>query len=189
MATIQEVAQARGAFYKAAQGARLFLASQATAGVSVASLTIGTTAPFSLYNPADSRVNAVIRRVRMGYVSGTFGAGTLYHAVNSNPLAAASTGTAITTKGPGLVSGGGPLCTPLTTVTLPVAPTVVFPFAVLEASLATTAVPPWVVDDAVDGAIIIPPGCTWSIEGVTAAGTSPVAVFGVIWEEVSLEAA
>ena len=120
----------------------------------------------------------------MGYVSGTLGAGSIWHLVNEDDQQTVPTGTPIT-EIPGKAGGPGPKCIALTTATI-VAPSIVRPFCSLGASLATTAAAPWQVRDEVDGAIIIPPGCAYSLHGTAAAGTTPLVVFGVTWEEVPI---
>lgn len=119
----------------------------------------------------------------MGYISGTLGAGTVWHLVNRDPTAAAPTGTAIS-EIPAKVTGGVGKGIALTTATLAAAPSILRAFASLQASLASTAVAPWQVEEDVDGSIIIPPGCTYSLQATAASGTSPLVAFGVTWEEV-----
>lgn len=180
--TIQDVAQARGAFHKAAAGNRIYHGMTAVAGVAPGT-AIGTTAPIALYNPLGSGVYLSVLAAHMAYVSGTIGVGSVLHCVNIDPAAAATTGTAITKVGGRLVqaAGQGRL---FTTATLPVTPTVVRPFCSLSPWLATTVLAPYRVEDLVNGVILIPPGCTWSLESVAAAGTTPLVTFGVTWEEI-----
>jgi hypothetical protein len=182
----QEVVQKHGRYYNAARFGRLFSAQTAVTGVAPGT-AIGTTAAFSLHNPFGSGVYIAVRKVSMGYISGTFGAGTVFHCVNSNPQAAAPSGTAIT-EVPGIVNGNGPNGIALTTVTLAANPTPVRPFASLGASLASTAAAPWRIEEELEGEIILPPGCTYSLEAVAAAGTSPLVAFGVTWEEIGVDA-
>jgi len=122
----------------------------------------------------------------MGYVSGTLGAGMVVYAANVNPIAAAVTGTDITVRNMllgGARSDGQTIA--LTTSTLPVAPDIIRPAFLLDASLATTAAvgaKPMV--DYVDGAIVLAPGSTLTLHGIAAAGSSPRVVFGNIWAEL-----
>lgn len=176
-------AQLSGRYQEAVLRGRCFSGGTAVTGVAPGT-SIGTTAAFSLYNPAASNVNLVVLRATMGYVSGTLGAGVIHWLANTNNAAAASTGTAISS--PNCLLGGGYAAVgrPLTTVTLPVAPTVLRPFVSLGASLATTAVQPWQIAEDVDGEFVVTPGCTLSLHGTAAAGTSPLVVFGILWEEV-----
>lgn len=179
-----EVIARRGKLYVAASNGRLYHASTVATGVAPGT-AIGTTAAFSLYNPAASGVNLIVKKVSMGYISGTLGAGTVWHLVNSTASAAATTGTAITAI-PGKLNSGTASGKPLTTATLPAAPEIVRPFASLQASLATTAVAPWQVQEDLEDGIVIPEGCTYSLHATAAAGTSPLVAFGVTWEELTI---
>jgi len=177
----QEVVEKHGRLYDAARDGRLFHASTPATGVAPGT-AIGTTAAFSLHNPAGSGMNVAIRKVSMGYISGTLGAGTVWHLINDDPQADAPTGTAIVEEA-GVVDDSGPRAVALTTATI-AAPKIIRPFCSLGASLATTAVEPWQVQEDVEGGIIIPPGCTYSLHATAAGGTSPLVAFGVTWEEI-----
>ena len=179
----QDVALKHGRYYDAAIDGRLFHASTAATGVAPGT-AIGTTAAFSLHNPLGSAVDLAILVASMAYISGTLGAGVVWHLVNLDPSAAAPTGTAITER-PGRVTGGSGQGVALTTATLAVAPAIIRPFCSLGASLASTATAPWQVVEDVGGAIILPPGCTYSLHATAAAGTSPLVAFGVTWEEIA----
>lgn len=176
------VSQLHGRYYEQALRGRLFYAQTALTGVAPGT-ALGTTGAFSLYNPVASGKNLVILEGAMGYVSGTLGAGVVNWAANTNPSAAATTGTAITAVN-ALLGGAASVAAPRTTSTLPVTPTAVRVFGSLQASLASTAVAPWQIRDVVDGAIIVTPGCTITLHATAAAGSSPLVVFSVLWEEV-----
>lgn len=145
--------------------------------------SIATTAAFSLYNPLGSGVNLIVLRTSVSYLSGTLGAGALLYTANVNPAAAATTGTAITSTNAYFGAGAPAKGAPLTTATLPVTPTLIRPFCGLQASLASTATSPWQLMEDVKGEFIIAPGCTLSLMGVSAAGTSPLVLIGMTWEE------
>ena len=182
---VQEVQQRHGRLYRPSRDGRVFHAMTAVTGVAPGT-SIGTTAPFSLHNPPGSGVTIAIQKVVMGYVSGTLGAGVISHCVNTNLSEAVPTGTAITERS-AIVGGGGYAAAKgvaLTTSTLANAPVPIRPFASLQASLASTAVAPWQIQDDVDGAILLPEGGSYSPQGTTAAGSSPLVVFGVTWEEI-----
>ena len=80
---------------------------------------------------------------------------------------------------------GGPLskAKPFTTATVPSAPKVMRVFGSLQASLASTAVAPWIIEDKVDGAIIVPPGCAAQLQATAAGGSSPLVVYSVSYRE------
>jgi len=125
-----------------------------------------------------------VLRAAMAYLSGTLGAGPIVYAANVNPAAAAVTGTAIVPTNALLGSQLQAVGAPKTTATLPATPTILRPFASLGASLATTAVQPWQIVEDVDGEFEIGPGAALSLMGACAAGTSPLVLFGMTWEEV-----
>lgn len=174
--------QVHGKYQDAVLRGRCFVGGTAASGVAPGT-SIGTTGAFSLYNPVGSGYNLVVLRASMGYVSGTLGAGVVHYLASTNLAAAATTGTAITAVNC-LLGGESAVGRPLTTSTLPVAPTILRPFCSLQASLATTAVAPWQVFDDVDGEFIVRPGATLTLHATAAAGTSPLVVYGMTWEEV-----
>jgi len=166
---------------------RVFGGETAAAGVAPGT-ALGTTGPFTLANPAGSGVALVVIQGSYGYVSGTLGAGVIVWAANVNPVAAAVTGTAITVNnmllGGARADGQG---LAFTTSTLPVAPVGIRPAFNLDASLATTAgIGLKALVDYVDGAICIAPGGALTLQGIAAAGTTPLVIEGSLWEEVSL---
>lgn len=177
------IQQAGGKYSEAVQRGNCYSAMTAATGVSVASLTITTTGQATLANPAGSNRNARVMSATGGYVSGTFGAGNLVYALNVNPNAAAVTGTAVTPTNLLAGSVNTASCKFFTTSTLPATPTAVRNFTNIGAWVGTTASPLWNVYDDVDGSIIVGPGAALSITGTTAAGTSPLMVFSLTWEE------
>jgi len=146
--------------------------------------SIGTTSPFTLFNPKGSGKALVVLRTTAGYISGTLGAGVVHYVASVDPGAAAVTGTAIVPVNC-LLSAATGIGKPFTTATLPATPSVMRPFFSMSAFLASTAVEPFTlaVDD-VDGEFVIPPGCALSLEGTAAAGSSPLVTYGMTWEEV-----
>jgi len=179
------VSQLHAPLYEQGKRGRVFNGMTAVTGVAPGT-AIGTTAGFALYNPRGSGVDLVVLTARLAYVSGTLGAGVISWVGHLDPAQAAITGTAI----PSVAARMAPTASvsakgkPLTTATVPASGTPMRPFGSLQASLATTAVSPWALKDDVDGAIIVQPGCAVSLQGTTAAGTSPLVVYGVSWEEV-----
>ena len=162
--------------------------SGATAATGVAPGTaLGTTGAYTLVNPLGSGVYGVVLQGGMGYVSGTLGAGFVSWNATVDPQLALPTGTAITEIN--LLVGGrrsGGELQALTTSTI-VAPVIIRPAFSLDASLASTAgiggVPPV---DHVNGSIVVAPGASITLHGTSAAGATPLVVFGTIWEEVAI---
>lgn len=170
-----------GKYYTDTKSARVFHAATAVTGVAPGT-AVGTTAAFTLYNPVGSGVDLVVLVATMGYVSGTLGAGVIDYVANTNPGAAAVTGTAIVPVN-GYLGGAVSQARAFTTATLPASPTVMRPFCSLTASLATTAVAPFQVEDVVDGAIVVSPGCALSLEATAAGGSTPLVQLGMTWIE------
>jgi hypothetical protein len=180
-----DIGQAHPRFYEAVLTGNCYVASTATAGVAPGT-TIGTTAPFTLANPKNSGKNLCVMAGWMEYVSGTLGSGTVYWVANNNPAAAAVTGTGITPVNLNVGAASANVGLAYTTATVPAAPTTMWPFATLTPILATSVVQPYIVSEYVDGLIVIQPGCSVSFESLAAAGTSPLVIFGMAWEEVPI---
>lgn len=173
-------------YQEAVARGRCFVGGTAATGVAPGT-AIGTTAAFSLTNPLSSGVNLVVLRASMGYVSGTLGAGVVHYLANVNTQLALPTGTAITATNCLLGSALAAAGKPLTTATI-AAPIVLRPFYSLTALTAALSAAPWQVMEEVAGEFVIAPGATLSLHGTTAAGSSPLVVYGMTWEEVPITA-
>jgi len=173
-----------GRYTEAAKRGQLFMATTAVTGVAPGT-AIGTTAAAALANPIGSGVNLIVLQGSASYVSGTLGIGVVDWIGHLSPSQAAITGTAMVIV-PGNLLGPLPMGKALTTATVPASGSVFRLFANLPPMLATSAFAPWRVDDFVDGAIVIPPGCAVSLQGTAAAGTTPLVRFGLCWLEEPL---
>ena len=175
-----------GKYFHAASLGRVFAGETAASGVAPGT-ALGTTGPFTLHNPAGSGVYASILQASMGYVSGTLGAGVVVWAANVDPSLALPTGTAITVRNmlvAGVRADGQVLAFTTSTIATPIG---LRPAFLLDASLATTAgVGMRAMVDYVDGAIVLAPGGTVTLQGIAAAGATPLVVFGAIWTEVPI---
>ncbi|HYD99853.1 MAG TPA: hypothetical protein VEH84_10750, partial [Alphaproteobacteria bacterium] len=174
----------------------LFGAQEQGSGVAPGT-ALGTTACLALYNPRGSGKLLSITRVSLGYVSGTLGAGTVFHCANVptdtgavGAVASPSGGTSLSVYNRRFgyqvqAASAAPvgLARVGATVTAPVAIGV---FCSLQASLATTAVAPWMMVDDVAGRIVIEPGFCYQLQAVAAAGSTPLVSPGVEWEEIPL---
>ena len=173
--------------YQAARNGVLFSGQTAVTGVAPGT-AIGTTAAQALYNPVGSGVNLVVLKSWMQYLSGTLGIGFVSWISHDSPAQAAITGTAIVAPN-GFVgvntAGQGRL---FTTATVPASGKIIRPHANLPPMLATTVLTPWSFVDEVDGAIIVAPGAGVSLQATAGAGTSPLVIFGMMWEEVAIAA-
>jgi hypothetical protein len=150
--------------------------------------SVGATGALCLANPAGSGVRLAIKKVTAGYISGTLGAGTIWHCVNGNSAGnvIVSSGTALTTQCCDVGNGATSTATANSGGTISASATRLYPFATVNAELASTATNPTQLEEDVDGGIVIEPGCVYSLQGEAAAGTSPKMAFGVVWEEVPI---
>jgi hypothetical protein len=171
---------------EAALQGRRYSACTAAAGVAPGE-SVGTTAAFALYNPVGSGVNLVVTAFHLGYVSGTLGAGHIALVGHLSPTQTAFTGTAITPVNNKL-GGSAAKASALTTATVPSGGSPMRALWNMGAGLATTALFPSNVAEHLADPIVVPPGCGISLQGVAAAGTSPLVRLGADWEEMPVAA-
>jgi hypothetical protein len=177
------VVQAHGKYHEAARLGKLFVASIGVAGVAPGT-ALSTTPALAIWNPTNSGILVSIKQVFVGYVSGTLGAGTLVHAQNASQVAAPTGGTELTPVC-ALLNGTRGTARAFTGSTVSAATTLLRASMSMGAALATSVDFPSVVMDEVDGGIVIPAGVAYAYQGVAAAGTSPLLVLSVIYEEVA----
>jgi hypothetical protein len=136
-------------------------------------------------------VNLVVREVAVGYVSGTLGAGCIGYGIQPSQVTLPTTGTAITTVAMNGTFATNSAAKANTGSTLSAAATLAKLGPSIVATLATAAsaaigvyYPP--SKDVIDGGIIVPQGAAFTVQSYfAAAGTSPVTVMSVVWEEVT----
>lgn len=179
------VVQAHGRFAEATSRGKFFHASTAVGGVAPGT-ALSTTPPLALWNPEKSGVLLAIKQVALGYVSGTLGAGTMVHAQVVGQTTAPSGGSNLPIAR-GLLNGilsSGSCAIACQGSTLAATPTIIRPSTVLGAFVggAGNLCPPLI--DEVDGSILITPGTVWVYQGIAAAGTSPLVLLSVSWEEI-----
>ena len=177
----QRVSQSHGKYYVSNEDQKMYAACH-NAG-DAPGTTISTTAAMCIYNPQGSGVNIEICKVTVAYVSGTLGTGTLFHAVNMTNTQTAPSGTAATGGVVNLSGGGAGQGQYFSTATV-VAPKVTRPFIGLAPVLASTAVPFPVYTEDMDGEILLPPGTSYQLQSIAAAGTSPLLAFSCTWREL-----
>lgn len=171
-------------FYETASRGKVFSASIGVAGVTPG-LSLTTTPPITLYNPANSGVNAVILASSFGYISGTLPAGTIVYGFGAQATAPTG-GTALTVRSGLIGSAAAAACLAFTGATLLQAPAILRPAFVMSAFLATTATAPTPpVFDPIDGKFILTPGFTLSMQGVAVTGSTPLVLLALEWEEVT----
>ncbi len=179
------VSDAHSKYYETNYRGNVYCASIAAAGVAPGT-ALGTAPPFTLYNPAGSPVNLSVLEASFGYVSGLFGIVALVFAWNPQTTNANPTGgTQLTprscrvgspTQGQGLA---------FTASTVAATQSILRPFlsvGIAQASTAGVPFPP--VMDISDAKFLVLPGNCLSIQGVGAAGTAPLILLGMVWEEV-----
>lgn len=159
----------------------VFAAVTGAAGVAPGT-ALSTTPPFTLYNPQNSGKILVPTSVRVGYLSGTLGAGTIFYC-GTQQTATPSGGTALTAVRTDFsaASGAGKAFQGSTLQNTPVA---IAPGAYMGPALATTVQFPALTKDYLDGAIVVPPGNVFTIQMIGGAGTAPLVFFGVKWAEL-----
>ena len=178
------VVQGHPSYTEAAHRSKLFTVSTAVAGVAPGT-ALSTTPPLALLNPLNSGKNLSIITTSLGYVSGTLGAGTVVYAYVSPQATVPTGGTELT-----------PVCAKLSTVrgtgrafqgsTLSATPLILEPVYILGAFLATTALVPGLLQDRVDGAYVVPEATCFVVQGVTAAGSTPLVIMSIVWEEIDI---
>ena len=160
----------------------IYIASLSSAGLAPGS-TVGLTSapPIALWNPPGSNVNLSIIKTLVGYVSGTLGAGFIGYGFQTN-VQSAPTGTALTAQGSflGVLANMGKAFYTVSGASL----TILKPVFTMGAALASTTAFAAPCSDLVDGAIIVPQGGLFALGGVAAAGTSPLVVLAIEWEEI-----
>lgn len=180
------MASAHGKYAEATTRGNCYSASVGAAGVAPGT-ALGTTAAFTLYNPKGSGKRLIVNKCSIAFISGTLGAGALFYCANNDGTAAApSSGTALTPTNNDIGAANNSVAVPRAGGTLPVNPTILRPFASVDAETTSSVygVRPAVED--LDGEFVLEPGCALSVEGVAAAGTTPLVSIGMSWEEVQV---
>jgi hypothetical protein len=174
------VSHGRGKYAERVRRGNCYAAITAATGVSIASLTITTTGQLTVHNPFGSNKILSFFRGTFGMVSGTPGIGNLVYATSPGITATNATGTIAVPKN--LLTGlpNSSVALPLTTSTI-TTPTVVRNLYCLAAASPNAA-----VNDDIDDEIQLLPGTGLTITGTTAAGSTPIAVFSLSWEEIQM---
>lgn len=179
--------QAHGKYFEAAVRNALFSVSNAVTGAAI--LTgLAAVPPILLSNPIGSGKRLALKKVSIAYVSGTMGAGCFWHSVYSNLAAApvVGAGATITPVCLGGNNGAKSVANAFTTPTSPATALGLWPIGSIFAELATTAngLQPLIED--VDGAIVLGPSDSYAVNYVGTAGTSPIIVCGIVYEELPI---
>lgn len=157
-----------------------------TAGVTSQAGLSATTPVLTLYNPASSGKNGILWYAAASFAVANTAAAAVWLAVNTNAVAAATTGTATSVHRNLLLgSANNPAITPLTAATLPAAPVGVALLGIGLTGAITTETTAKLIGGWLDGAIVIGPGCSVSIQTSTASGASGLWC-SYMWEEIDI---
>lgn len=186
---------AHGKYYEASSTKLLYTATSTTGRAPGTALS--TAPPILLYNPVGSGRRFSLLKVGVSNApTGTLGSGAIYHCAFTlyGPVASqigvipvVGSGAALTPLNLNIGSQSMSVATVFSLGTLAVAPTALYPaFQVGESVGGTTTNDIQSVLEDVDGMITIEPGCGWCLYGVTAAGSTPLVLCGITWEEISV---
>ncbi len=176
-------ANLHGMYAEQVRRGNVMIGANAVAGVSPGT-AFSTTPPLALWNPPSSGKLLVILKASVGYVSGTIGAGNIAYGVVPSQTTVPTTGTELTPANCllGFPRGVGRLFTGSTFVA---APTILRSAFTAGAFLASTALSPTAVVDLADGEFIVAQGAAIALQATPmAAGSSPLVILGLTWEEV-----
>jgi hypothetical protein len=145
---------------------------------------LSTTPPFVLWNPPSSGKNLVVMKATMGFVSGTLGPGSVLFALVASQTTVPTTGTEIIPQNAllGFPRGVGRVFQGSTLVSVPV---ILRPSFVMGAWVGTTPTSPYNEMDIVDGGIVVAQNTCLVMQGLAGAGTSPLVLFAMTWEEIN----
>lgn len=175
--------QAHGAFTESVVRGGVMEACNTVAGIAPGTV-LAVAPPIALWNPPGSGKNLTVLKTSMGYISGTFGAGSVMYGYIPSQVTVPTTGAEITPNNTliGAPRGVGRVFAGSTFVSVPVPLRAGF----IMGAFAGGANPPVDTVDVVDGSIVIPPGTAFIMQAVAGAGTSPLALFGIMWEEMPI---
>lgn len=179
-----------GSQYESASRGNMFSATQATAGVAPGT-AFSTTPPLQVWNPPNSGVNLIIREVGVAFRSGTLGQGVIGYGINASQATAPSTGTALVSRQLNGSAGTNSLGQANTGSTISAAANIVkLGFStnanIVTAPAAAIGVSTNPTKDMIEGGIMVPQGAVFTVESyLAAAGSSPLTIMSVCWEEVS----
>lgn len=175
----------KGRYSELAERGRLFVSATGAAGVAPGT-ALATTPPLSIWNPPSSQVALHMIRARIGYLSGTIGSGSMVLAQLGIPQTSTpSGGTPITPRN--TRTGLSGTAQGFQGSTIAAVPSILFPLLSLTAFTAATAMVPIVPGDIdLGGEVVVPPGGVVALQGIAAAGTTPLVLLGLMWAELPL---
>jgi len=186
------VSQAHGKYYEATHRGNVYSVTNGATGQAPGTV-LGIHPAILLYNPLGSGKRLKLIKVTGGYISGTLGAGTIFHAgfTLNGPLASQAnvapvvgSGAQLTPANMDMGSANASVALAFANGTLNANPALLYPFATVNAELATTATNPTQIEEDIDGGIVLEPGSGWCLEAIAAAGSTPLMSFAVQYEEI-----
>lgn len=180
------IQQGSGKYSEAIFRGNCYCVSNGVAGQAVGATVSTTASIITLWNPQGSGKTIKVYRASFGYISGTFGAGSIAYVINNtNTATSPSGGTALTPSNALVGAANSSIALTSKGATLAATPTAVDVLVSNFAELATTANGFQQVVDDIDGRYVIQPGNGISLQGIEgAAGTAPIAIASYFWEEV-----
>lgn len=176
-------------YYERTSRGLVFIATTASAGIAPGTALTATGA-LMLANPAGSGKNLSVIRATQGYVSGLPGAAQMWWTQGACPAALPAETTAAL-RCSGFLNGtsAGDVAKAYSGVSLTNAPTIVRPaaFGALGVyAIATAGAANFnpMQQEEVAGALVVSPGFYVALEGIGAAGTSPLFSFSIEYEVV-----
>lgn len=166
---------------------QVFHASILSAGVAPGT-AISTAPPIVVYNPVNSGKNLEVIRGTLGYVSGTLGAGSIaWLAASAQQAADPTGGTALTVRN-GRIGGSdaATVAKAFTGSTVSATPFILRPAFFMGAALASTAFGPAFASEVASGEIVVAPGYFVAMQGISAAGSSPLVLLSITWREAAV---
>jgi uncharacterized membrane protein (DUF4010 family) len=160
-------------------GARNIFVASTQAGIATSTGLSTTQTGFTLSNPFGSGKTLVLLQFNGAVTTATAGAAGLVLAANVNPVATAVTQTtALTVRAANLGVSKSAVGLAASGVTLPAAPVVVRAW---QLAVAGSSITPAAIQDKIDGALTVAPGCAVSISSITTAVTG---IWSLVWEEI-----
>ncbi len=173
-------------FYEHVLRGNAFVYSTPAAGAALVAPTT-TNAPM-LWNPAGSGKNLVLHKIEFGYVGTTWSPGHIGYAVITNAGSQIGTGAPIVSltqvAGVNLLVGAGNASVMRfapTTLVVVAAPTFLCTSGIsAQTGTAAAVLPPYKMEDVIDGHIIIPPGVAFFVvANASIAGVVCTSIYGV----------
>ena len=160
-------------------GAQEIYMASSQAGVATSTGLSTTQTGFTLTNPYGSGKTLVILQANVAFTTAPAAAATLVLTANVNPVATAVVQTTpLTVRKANLGVAGSGVGLAASAVTLPAAPVVV---RGLGGPVATGSVSQMQINDKIEGALCVAPGCAISINSLT---TTIRGVISMIWKEI-----